>query len=57
MEFFWFGNLFSSSGCKQIYRNDDKPLYRRGNKILLGIAAYNSLAFIGAKIFYVWKNQ
>ena len=57
MEFFWFGYLFSSSSCKQIYRNEDKPLYRRGNKILLGIAAYNSLAFIGAKIFYVWKNQ
>ena len=41
----------------QIYRNGDKPLYYTGNKILLGIAAYNVCLFIGAKAFYVWKNK
>lgn len=57
VESFWFGYLFSSLGREQIYRDDDKPLYRRGNKILLGIATYNALVFIGAKIYYVLKNQ
>ncbi|MCJ1311352.1 hypothetical protein MMC25_005023 [Agyrium rufum] len=46
-------NIISS----QIYRTDDAPLYRRGNKVLLGIAAYNALLFIGAKVYYVWKNN
>ncbi|MCJ1262594.1 hypothetical protein MMC22_002464 [Lobaria immixta] len=41
----------------QIYRQDDKPLYRRGNKVLLGIVAYNTVLFIGAKFYYVWKNS
>lgn len=39
-----------------IYRNDDKPYYRRGNKVLIGICAGNFVLFIGAKVFYVWVN-
>ncbi|KAL8699436.1 MAG: hypothetical protein Q9224_001415, partial [Gallowayella concinna] len=42
--------------ASQIYREDDKPLYRRGNKVLLGVAAYNVVLFIGAKLYYSWKN-
>lgn len=41
----------------QIYRNDDKPLYRRGNKVLLAICAYNFVLFIGAKLFYANVNR
>ena len=41
----------------QIYRNNDKPLYRTGNKVLIGICVYNMALFIGAKIFYVLKNR
>ncbi|TAQ84245.1 hypothetical protein B7494_g7440 [Chlorociboria aeruginascens] len=40
-----------------IYQNNDKPLYYTGNKVLLALAAYNVCLFIGAKIFYEWKNQ
>lgn len=40
-----------------IYREDDKPLYRRGNKVLIGICAANFLLFAGAKIFYVRVNK
>lgn len=40
----------------QIYRDDDKPLYRRGNKVLLGFVAYNCVLFVGAKLYYVRKN-
>ncbi|KAI9700797.1 MAG: hypothetical protein M1836_002166 [Candelina mexicana] len=39
-----------------IYRNNDKPLYRTGNKILIAICVYNFALFIGAKLFYVQKN-
>jgi hypothetical protein len=41
----------------QIYQNKDKPLYYRGNKVLIGLASYNVLLFIGAKIYYTRKNK
>lgn len=43
--------------ASQIYRADDKPYYYRGNKILLGIVAWNVVAFIASKWYYVWKNN
>jgi hypothetical protein len=46
-------NIFSS----QIYRQDDKPYYYRGNKVLLGILAWNVCVFVFAKFYYVWKNN
>lgn len=41
----------------QIYRDDDKPLYRKGNAVLIAICAYNIMLFIGAKVFYVQVNK
>lgn len=51
--------LISKTICfgPQIYRDDDKPLYRKGNKILIGICCYNIFLFIGAKVFYAMKNR
>lgn len=46
-------NIFAS----QVYRTDDKPYYYRGNKVLLAILAYNILAFVGAKFYYVLQNK
>ncbi|KAF3052732.1 hypothetical protein E8E11_010292 [Didymella keratinophila] len=43
--------------AQNIYREDDKPLYRRGNKVLIAICAYNFALFIGAKIFYMAVNK
>ncbi|KAK5116078.1 hypothetical protein LTR85_009360 [Meristemomyces frigidus] len=40
-----------------IYRTPDKPLYRTGNKVLIAIACYNLVLFVGAKIFYVRVNR
>ncbi|KAK5715504.1 hypothetical protein LTR15_010149 [Elasticomyces elasticus] len=40
----------------QIYRAKDAPMYRTGNKVLIGIAAYNVVLFLGTKIFYVRIN-
>ncbi|KAJ4381287.1 hypothetical protein N0V86_003636 [Didymella sp. IMI 355093] len=42
---------------QNIYREDDKPLYRRGNKVLIAICAYNFALFIGAKIYYMMVNK
>ena len=42
--------------ASNIYRDKDKPLYRRGNKILLGILAWNFVLIIGSKFYYMWRN-
>lgn len=46
-------NVISSN----IYRNQDKPLYRTGNKVLIGLCVYNIALFVFAKIYYVWRNK
>ncbi|KAN0104289.1 phthalate transporter [Hyaloscypha variabilis] len=47
------GSVISS----QIYRTGDKPYYYRGNKVLLGLVAWNFVLFVGAKIYYETKNK
>lgn len=40
-----------------IYRDDDKPLYKRGNVDLIGIA-FGSLSMIFiARFYYIWRNK
>ncbi|KAH7153324.1 major facilitator superfamily domain-containing protein [Dactylonectria macrodidyma] len=53
-------NMFVQSGnivASNIYREDDAPLYRRGNKILLAIASFNIVLFYLVKAFYIWRNK
>ncbi|KAF2851519.1 MFS general substrate transporter [Plenodomus tracheiphilus IPT5] len=55
-----FYNMFVQSGniiSSNIYRDDDQPLYRRGNKILLAICVFNVFLFYSVKAFYIWRNQ
>lgn len=55
-----FYNMFVQSGniiASNIYRDDDQPLYRRGNKILLGICCFNIVLFYLVKAFYIWRNK
>lgn len=40
-----------------VYRDDDKPYYRRGNKTLIGINVLGIFLFLFAKAYYVWKNK
>lgn len=40
-----------------IYRNNDKPLYRTGNKVLIALTVYNGALFVAAKFYYMWKNK
>lgn len=41
----------------QIYRENDKPLYFTGNKVLIALCCYNIALFVGAKVFYVSINK
>ncbi|KAF1937931.1 MFS general substrate transporter, partial [Clathrospora elynae] len=55
-----FYNMFVQSGniiATNIYRDNDQPLYRRGNKILLGICVFNVFLFYFVKAFYIWRNK
>ncbi|BCS22362.1 putative transporter [Aspergillus puulaauensis] len=40
-----------------IYREQDKPHYRVGNRVLIALAAWSLVLFIGAKYYYVWRNK
>jgi hypothetical protein len=40
-----------------IYRDHDKPLYHRGNRVLLGINFLSIFLFLFAKGYYVLKNK
>ena len=40
-----------------IYREDDKPLYQRGNTTLLIINVISILVFLFTKAYYVQRNK
>jgi hypothetical protein len=40
-----------------IYRDDDKPKYRRGNTALIAINIVVIVLFLGAKAYYVYENK
>ncbi|OQE05194.1 hypothetical protein PENVUL_c026G09445 [Penicillium vulpinum] len=47
----------SSIIASNIYRTDDQPFYRRGNKILLALVGWNVLITIFVKFYYIQKNK
>ncbi|KAF1815589.1 phthalate transporter [Eremomyces bilateralis CBS 781.70] len=47
----------SSIIATNVYREEDKPLYRTGNRVLIGIAVYNIFLIGGTKFFYVYTNK
>ncbi|ESK92158.1 major facilitator superfamily transporter [Moniliophthora roreri MCA 2997] len=52
-------NMFVQAGAviyANIYRTDDKPLYKRGNRVLIGICSMNICLYIGTYFFYKYLN-
>jgi hypothetical protein len=47
------GSIASSN----IYREDDKPLYHRGNSVLIGINLLAIGLFLFTKCYYVLRNR
>ncbi|KAK8078799.1 hypothetical protein PG994_002606 [Apiospora phragmitis] len=47
------GNIIGSN----IYRDQDRPLYRTGNKVLLGLISFNIVWAVGMKFFYILRNK
>ncbi|KAH7270799.1 major facilitator superfamily domain-containing protein [Fusarium redolens] len=53
-------NMFVQTGniaASNIFREDDQPLYRRGNRVILGITSVNIVLFYVVKAFYIWRNK
>lgn len=40
-----------------IYRKDDAPRYKRGNKQLLAITVMNVFLYGFVKVYYLWRNK
>ncbi|KAI5295709.1 hypothetical protein KEM52_000457 [Ascosphaera acerosa] len=40
-----------------IYRDNDKPYYRKGNSALIGITVASAVLFALARQYYVWRNK
>lgn len=51
--FVQLGNIVSAN----IYRADDAPLYRRGNRDLLAIVSVNIVWYLFTKTYYVLRNR
>ncbi|KAL5003232.1 major facilitator superfamily domain-containing protein [Aspergillus recurvatus] len=47
----------SSIAAANVYRTEDQPYYRKGNKVLIALAVVSIFLFIAAKIYYVWRNR
>ncbi|CAI4386301.1 CHS_3a_G0025170.mRNA.1.CDS.1 [Saccharomyces cerevisiae] len=43
--------------ASNMYRNDDKPYYTRGNKILLGFTCFNICMAVATKFYYISRNK
>ncbi|VVT48688.1 uncharacterized protein SAPINGB_P001902 [Magnusiomyces paraingens] len=53
-------NMFVQAGsiiAANIYRKDDSPKYRRGNRVLFAIAFVSLASLLATKVYYVWRNK
>ncbi|KAL4874400.1 major facilitator superfamily domain-containing protein [Aspergillus karnatakaensis] len=47
----------SSIAGANVYRTEDAPYYKDGNKVLIGLAVTSAFLFVAAKGYYDWRNR
>ncbi|OAG37245.1 hypothetical protein AYO21_08544 [Fonsecaea monophora] len=53
-------NMFVQAGgviSSNVYRQDDAPGYKRGNRVLLAVNLINIALYLGTKTYYVLRNR
>jgi hypothetical protein len=53
-------NMFVQAGgiiASNIYRADDAPRYKRGDRVLVGIVVLNIFIYLFTKVYYVLRNK
>ncbi|KAM3082716.1 hypothetical protein ACMFMF_002369 [Clarireedia jacksonii] len=53
-------NIFVQAGgiiAANIYRTDDAPRYKRGDRVLVAICAFNIVSYVLTKLYYIWRNK
>lgn len=43
--------------ASQIYREEDRPRYRHGNRTLLSLCCVNVVLYVATKTYYTWRNR
>lgn len=43
--------------ASNVYREDDRPAYRRGNRVLLVLNIVSIILIIATKAYYMWRNK
>ena len=51
------GGQLSAIVSANVYREDDKPEYRRGNRVLIAISCFNICWYLFIKAYYTLKNR
>ncbi|KAL4861787.1 hypothetical protein BDV12DRAFT_207770 [Aspergillus spectabilis] len=47
----------SSIAGANVYRSNDAPYYKYGNKVLIALAVTSMFLFVAAKVYYDWRNR
>lgn len=53
-------NMFSQAASvvgSNVYRDDDRPLYHRGNSWLVGVSIAAVLMCLATRQYYIWRNR